>query len=73
MMYRTRMEKGKIKNIQKTKAFQGEPVKQEYIRDAFEFSYRMVFIEISVQVEVIIDHLMKFSLIHLGVKLRSLS
>ena len=38
MMYRTRMEKGKIKNIQKTKAFQGEPVKQEYIRDAFEFS-----------------------------------
>ena len=29
-MYRTRMEKGKIKNIQKTKAFQGEPVKQDY-------------------------------------------
>jgi hypothetical protein len=43
MIYRTRMEKGKIKNIQKTKAFQGEPVKQEYIRDAFEFSYRMAF------------------------------
>ena len=42
-MYRTRMEKGKIKNIQKTKAFQGVPVKQEHIREAFEFSYSMAF------------------------------
>ena len=37
------MEKGKIKNIQKTKAFQGVPVKQEHIREAFEFSYSMAF------------------------------
>ena len=42
-MYRTRMEKGKIKNIQKTKAFQGVPVKQEHIREAFGFSYSMAF------------------------------
>ncbi len=41
MIYRTRMEKGKIKTYKKL--FQGEPVKQEYIRDAFEFSYRMAF------------------------------
>ena len=37
------MEKGKIKNIQKPKAFQGVPVKQEHIREAFEFSYSMAF------------------------------
>jgi hypothetical protein len=37
------MENGKIKNIQKTKPFQGQPVKQEYIIDAFEFSYSMAF------------------------------
>ena len=42
-MYRTRMEKGKIKNIQQPKAFQGVPVKQEHIREAFEFSYSMAF------------------------------
>lgn len=43
MKYRTRMEKGKIKNIQIKKEFNGEIVSREYVEKAFEFSYKMAF------------------------------
>lgn len=43
IMFRTRMEKDRIKNIKLKKDFSGKIVNSKYVEQAFEFSYQMAF------------------------------